>query len=152
MRYGLVLIPLLLAACGGHDDAMTRNFGVSRDSAPDTAAASQVPLSVPPIMMQRPEQQSVLAQTQNSTQTQSSTQSQNGAQTTDQSALSGGQQALVDAAGPLPSGSVRKQIDDSVGLVYPSPGFVDQVMNWTPPPGYKTVFVTQKTGWFSGWF
>ncbi len=140
MRYGVVLLALLLAACG--DDGMTRNFSVSRDSAQDTIGATQTPLSLPPDFAMRPRRPGALSAT-----------SEDNAQQAVQSTGSAGQDAFLEAAGPGGSGQdVRTKIDENSGLVYPPPAFVDQVMNWTPPPGYTPLAAPAKKGWFSGWF
>ena len=52
MRFVWVVTVLSLAACS--DDSMTRNFGLARDAAPDTVAATQMPLSMPPTLALRP--------------------------------------------------------------------------------------------------
>lgn len=139
MRYGLVLLVLLLAACG--NDGMTRNFSVSRDSAQDTIGATQTPLSLPPDFQLRPQRPGALPPT-----------SQDTAQQTDQSTGSAGQDAFLEAAGPSANPDIRTKIDEHSGLVYPAPEFVDRVMNWTPPPGYTPLAAPPKKGWFSGWF
>src|ERR1700744_2909610 len=124
MRYGLAVLVLLLGACAQTD--MTRDFSLSRDSAPETVAATQMPLSMPPDMATRPKRPGTLAPN-----------SQVNAPPPDVSTGSAGQDALLDAAGGASSSSdVRTQIDESSGLVYPGGDFVSRVMNWTPPPGY----------------
>jgi hypothetical protein len=44
-------------------------------------------------------------------------------------------------------------INEKSGLIYGDPSFVDQLMDWTPPPDY-TPMITQgaKGGWFSRMF
>ena len=42
----------------------------------------------------------------------------------------------MEAAGPVASSDIRTEINEHSGLVYPDPAFVDQVMNWSPTPGY----------------
>lgn len=141
MRYGLVVLVLLLAACGQSGD--TRNFSLSRDSAPETIGATQMPLSMPPDLAMRPKRQGALPP-----KSQPADASQ-----ADQSTGSAGQDALLDAAGgPSGSSDIRSQIDESSGLVYPKPDFVDRVMNWAPPPGYQPLATQASKGWFSGLF
>jgi hypothetical protein len=135
MRYLLVLPVLLLAACA--DDSMTRTFSLSRDSAPQTVTGGLPPLSTPPALALRPIRPVAL------------TANQGNAQAADQTAGSAGQDALVEAAGPPATAHIRTAINESSGLAYPDPGFVDQLMNWTPPPGYTPV-ITQASG--GGWF
>jgi len=52
MRYCLLLLIPLFAGCA--DKSMTRNFSMSRDSAPENMAATQMPLSMPPGLATRP--------------------------------------------------------------------------------------------------
>jgi hypothetical protein len=139
MRYGVIMLALLLAACS--DDGMTRNFGVSRDSAQDTMGSTQTPLSLPPDFQLRPERTGSLPPT-----------SQASAQQPDQSTGSAGQDAFLEAAGPGANPDVRTKIDENSGLVYPAPEFVDRIMSWTPPAGYTPLAAPAKKGWFSGWF
>lgn len=136
MRRILPLLPaLLLTACA--DDGMTRPFSTSRDSAPETMASTQLPLSVPPQMAMRPTRASTL----NPSRATSSA--------TEQAAGSMGQDALLQAAGPAAQPDIRAVINENSGLAYPGPAFVDQLMNWSPPPGY-TPMITRASG--GGWF
>ena len=130
MRYCLLLLIPLFAGCA--DKSMTRNFSMSRDSAPENMAATQMPLSMPPdaFVPSRPDTEA-----------------------TEQAAGSSGQDALLQAAGPAASPDIRAEINQNAGLVYPDPGFIDQLMNWTPPPGYTPVITLgSKGGWFSRMF
>jgi hypothetical protein len=143
MRYGLAVLVLLLGACSQGD--MTRGFSLSRDSAPETVASTQMPLSMPPDMATRPKRPGALTPQANA--------SQVSAPPADVSTGSAGQDAFLDAAGGAPSSSdVRTQIDESSGLVYPNGEFVSRVMNWTPPPGYHPMATQPSKGWFSGLF
>jgi hypothetical protein len=139
MRPCFLLPILLLAGCG--DDSLTRPFTLSRDTAPENVAATQLPLSTPPGLAIRPARPGALVPNRG-----------NG-QSDQQAAGSAGQDALLDAAGPTSSSDIRTVINENAGLVYPDPGFTDRVMNWTPPQGYKPVIVAApKGGWFSRMF
>jgi len=135
MRRSPFLLVLLLAACGSND--MTRNFSMSRDAAPETMAATQMPLSMPPSLTARPIRPSTLGA------------GRGGAQEADQAAGSVGQNALLEAAGPPADANIRTVINQKSGLVYPGPAFVDQLMNWQRPPGQAPI-ITQWSG--GGWF
>jgi hypothetical protein len=134
-----LLLILLLAGCS--DDSMTRNFGMSRDTAPQTMASTQMPLSTPPSLSVRPTRPGAIAP------------SRDNASPAEQAAGSEGQDALVQAAGPASSSDIRTVINEKSGLVYGNPSFVDQLMGWTPQPGYTPV-ITQgaKGGWFTRMF
>jgi len=124
MRRYAWLSLLLLAGCG--DDSLTRNFSTSRDSAPETIGATQMPLSAPPSLTMRPTRPGALPRNVGEVQP-------------DQSAGSNGQNALVDAAGPPAEANIRTVINENSGMAYPGPGMVDRLMNWTPPAGYAPV-------------
>jgi len=139
MRYCLLLLIPLFAGCA--DKSMTRNFSMSRDSAPENMAATQMPLSMPPGLATRPARPGAFVPSRPDT------------EATEQAAGSSGQDALLQAAGPAASPDIRAEINQNAGLVYPDPGFVDQLMNWTPPPGYTPVITLgSKGGWFSRMF
>jgi hypothetical protein len=136
MRYLPLSLVVLLAACG--DDGMTRNFGLSRDSAPETMASTQMPLSAPPGLTQRPTRPVMIG---------SSRQSQPPPEPNSGSA---GQEALLQAAGPTAEADIRTSINENSGLVYPDQAFVDQLMAWTPASGGKPVIMQSSSG--GGWF
>ena len=131
-----LLLILLLAGCSS--DNMTRNFSLSRDSPPQTMSSTQMPLSMPPSLTMRPARPGAVAPNRDTT------------QSAEQPAGSMGQDALLEAAGPAASSDIRTVINEHSGLVYPDPGFVNRLMDWTPPPGYPPV-ITQapKGGWLS---
>jgi Protein of unknown function (DUF3035) len=136
MRRVFLLPMVLLAACS--DDKMTRDFSLSRDTAPESVAATRMPLSMPPGLATRPVRPGALVPTHPD------------APASEQAAGSAGQDALLQAAGPAASSDIRAEINENSGLVYPDPGFVDRLMNWTPPSGYTPVIVpAPKGGWFS---
>jgi hypothetical protein len=137
MRRGPMLGLLLLAACG-RDDGTTRNFSLARDSAPETIGSTQMPLSTPPSVAVRPVRPGALAPRSGS------------AAAVELPSGSVGQDALMEAAGPASTADIRTVINENSGLVYPDPGFVDRLMNWSPPPGYAPVITQGRSG--GGWF
>ena len=138
MRAWPLLFILPLAACGS--SSLTRNFSLSRDAAPETMEATRVPLSTPPELAMRPKRPIAMGGG-----------SANAQPPADQTPASAGEEALVQAAGPAADPKVRAQINENAGLVYPSPEFVDRLMNWTPPPGYTPIITQGGKGgsWFS---
>ncbi len=139
MRTWPWLLVFVLAACD--NGGMTRNFSLSRDAAPETMAATRVPLSTPPELATRPTRPIAIGGSNNS----------DAQQTTDQAPTSAGEEALVEAAGPAPDPHVRAEINENAGLVYPSPEFVDRLMNWTPPAGHAAIITQGSKGgsWLS---
>jgi len=136
IRFCTALMVLALAACG--DDSLTRNFALVRDAPPGTMSAPLPPLSMPPILMQRPEQAGSLAP--------------NGPSPDFSSADSAGQNALLEAAGPAAPGNIRRLVDENSGAVSLGPAFAEHVMDWTPSPGYTPLTAPAKQGWFSRLF
>jgi len=137
MRFGPLLLLLPLAACS--DDSMTRNFSLARDSAPQTVTSTMMPLSAPPMLTVRPTRPGAPPP-------------QDNARQLEQAAGSPGQDALVQAAGPSATADIRTVINENAGMVYPSPGVVDALMNWSPPPGYTPLTAPARRGWFSRLF
>jgi hypothetical protein len=136
MRVCLILIVLALAAC--RDDSMTRNFGVSRDAGQANVAATQMPLSSPPNLAQRPIRPGTRAPRQDSQQ--------------EPVVGSAGQEALLQAAGPAATADIRQLIDENSGMIAPGAEFTDRLMNWTPTPGSTSLSQPAKKGWLSGLF
>jgi hypothetical protein len=133
MRFGVILAMVLLTACS--DDSMTRNFGVARDTAPDTVAATQMPLSMPPSLSVRPTRPGAPAPHQTSQ--------------PEPATGSPGQDALLQAAGPGATADIRQLINENSGMIDPGPAFTDRLMSWTPPPGSTPMSQPAQKGWLS---
>jgi hypothetical protein len=136
MRFALFLTMLALAACA--DEGMTRNFSLSRDAPEMTMGATQMPLSAPPSLTQRPTRVGASAPRQTGQE--------------QQVIGSAGQEALVQAAGPAAAADIRQLIDENSGIVAPGPEFTDRLMSWTPPPGSTQLSQPARKGWLSGLF
>ena len=136
MRPALLLTVACLAGCA--DDGLTRNFGLARDSSPDTVAATQMPLSMPPSLALRPTRPGVTVPKQ--------------AAPAEQDAGSAGQDALLQAAGPSAAADIRQLINENSGMIDPGPEFTDRLMNWTAPPGATSLSQPAKKGWLSRLF
>lgn len=137
MRFLPLLPVLLLMACGGNDEGTVRPYSLSRDSAPETMASTQMPLSAPPGLTLRPTRPVMIGSNRSDD------------QAAGQAAGSMGQDALLQAAGPAAEPDIRAVINENSGLVFPGPGFVDRLMSWTPPADYKPYIVPGSSG---GWF
>jgi hypothetical protein len=134
---------LILAACGGQD-TMSRPFGLARDApGGDTTRVPLLPLSVPPNIGDRPLRPGASAIPTAASQPASPTLGANS-----------GQQAFLDAAGGSTdtAAEIRQKIDDDARIVRPGPRFVSDLLSWTPPPGYATLFQAPQKSWWSRMF
>lgn len=128
----------LLAGCGSHDD-LSRPFTLSRNAPGDAANVSPPPLSVPPNIGNRPLRPGATDPRM--------------ADVASAPAApvpgSPGQQALLEAAGGSAptSAQVREQMDSDARMARPSPQVVSDLLNWTPPPGYVTLFAPPRKSW-----
>lgn len=135
-RCMILAIVLALAAC--NRDSMTRDFGVSRDAGPSTTAGGLPPLSTPPGLANHPEVSPLLQPQQE--------------QAAAATPPSEGQAALVEAAGGAGPANIRQQIDTNAGIVSLGPGFAQEVLSWTPPPGHVPLGAPAHRSWFSRLF
>ena len=128
----------LLAGCGSHDD-LSRPFTLSRNAPGDAANVWLPPLSMPPSMADRPLRPGAMA---------SSTVAAP-APTASLASSSPGQQAFLEAAGgnAPTTAEIRQQIDTDARMARPSPQVVSDLLNWTPPPGYVTLFAPPRKSW-----
>jgi len=131
MRFGVTVAALVLVGCS--DDSMTRNFGLARDAAPDTVAATQVPLSTPPSLALRPTRPGAIAPHQ--------------ASPSEPTTGSPGQDALLQAAGPGAPADIRQLINENSGMIDLGPAFTDRLMSWTAPPGSTPMSQPAQKGW-----
>ena len=139
IRCLILTLVLALAACS--KDSMSRDFGVSRDSGPNLATGGMPPLSEPPGLMNRPEASPLLRQQEQQQQAAAPT-----------APPSGGQAALVEAAGGAGQANIRQELDTNAGIVSLGPGFAQEVLSWTPPPGHVPLGAPVQKGWFSRLF
>ena len=121
MRFGLLLLVLSLAACS--DDGMTRKFGLSRDAAPTTIAATQMPLSTPPSLAQRPTRAGAAAPRR--------------LRSNSRRPAAPDRTLWCRPSGPAATADVRQLIDENSGMIEPGAEFTDRLMNWTPQPGFQ---------------
>lgn len=129
MRYATPLLlaglaALALSACGSDD--VTRKFGTSREGQEEVRASALPPLSVPPVLAQRPPRA--------------------GARPPDDAAIAGsagtpsvgappvtpGQDALIEAAGPSAPANIRERVDRDAQIERQDPGFTDALL-FGPP-------------------
>lgn len=123
---------------------MSRSFGLARDATGGTARVPLLPLSMPPNIGDRPLRPGASAIPSSVSQQ-------------DSPAVAGaspGQEALLDAAGGSTESAadIRQKIDEDARLVRPNPQFVTNLLSWTPPPGYATLFQPPQKSWWSRLF
>lgn len=131
-----------LTACSGSN--VLRDFGLTRDSPDEFTVTTRAPLSMPPDYTlhapqpgaPRPQEQSAPA----SAEAALVPQAVPGAG----AAMSPGQQAIVNAAGPPAPADIRSQVDAQAALDAPGRSFVDRLMFWKSPPLPGTVVDPQQ--------
>lgn len=128
---------LSLSACGG--DELSRTFGLTRDAPDEFQVTTRAPLSMPPDFTLRPPRPGA-SRPQELTQQQQAEaalvpDSINASR--QRTALSTGQQALVQAAGRPAPANIRAEVDSEATLDNPGRSFADRLMFWraAPPPG-----------------
>ena len=139
IRCVILALAVTLAACS--KDSLTRDFSVSRDAGPSTATTGMPPLSTPPGLVNRPAAASPLLPPQQQQQ-----------QAAAAVPPTEGQAALVAAAGGPGQTDIRQQLDTNSGIVSLGPGFAQELMAWTPPPGHVPLGAPAQKGWFSRLF
>lgn len=120
-----------LAGCG--ESSLARTFGLTRDAPDEFAVTTQAPLSMPPDFNLRPPRPGVLRPQQRPEREQAeealvpqlALTGTGGA-----GAVSRGQAALLDDAGPRAAADVRQQVDQDAQLEQASAGFLDRVLTW----------------------
>ncbi|MCX7380728.1 MAG: DUF3035 domain-containing protein [Alphaproteobacteria bacterium] len=126
----LLLCTLLgLAGCGSD---LSRSFGLTRDSPDEFLVTPRAPLSMPPsYVLARPQPGAPRPQELSPRAAVESTLTQSTSSAT--GAMSPGQTALLQAAGPPPPADIRAQVNRQAGIDDPAPGFVDKMQFWLLP-------------------
>jgi hypothetical protein len=140
----------LLAVCatvlgGCSSDQFGRTFGFVRDAPDEFTVTTRAPLAMPPTFAlqpprpgaSRPQEQSEREKAEQALVPQMALGS-----TPEEP--SQGQQALVQAAGPPASPSIRAAVDQDAAMAKPSRGFVDKLMFWRKPTPPGIVVDPQK--------
>jgi Protein of unknown function (DUF3035) len=136
----LVLLSALvtLAGCSGSD--LTRSFGLTRDPPDEFQVTTRAPLSMPPDFSirpprpgaSRPQEQSQAQQAEAALVPQVELGAGN-------AAMSPGQQALLQQAGPPAPADIRSRVDTESARLEPGHRFADRLMFWRSPPPPGTV-------------
>jgi Protein of unknown function (DUF3035) len=142
-RLALLVLLLPLAACDSGTN-YARTFGIARDAPDEFRVTTRAPLSMPPDFALHPPQPGA-------TRPQEMTQRDQAAATLvpdtalsgDNGAMSAGQQALLQQAGPPAPANIRNQVDST-----PDPSsersLTDRLMFWKSPPTPGTVVDASK--------
>ncbi len=137
-RLGFCLVlPMLLAACGGDLD---RTFGLTRDVPDEFTVTTRAPLSMPPdYTLSPPRPGAPRPQEMTAQQAAEAALAPDTALTSTAGPESAGQQALVAQAGPPAPANIRDQVNAEVQLDRPRQGFTQQLMFWQSPPPAGTL-------------
>ncbi len=140
--FAVSALPLLLAGCG---DNVMRNLGLAHDAPDEFQVTTRAPLSMPPDFntlqqptpgVRRPQEQSPRDAAEAVLNPQASFDRASGRQGT--ARASGGEAALLSAAGPNAPADIRSQITrESESLNSADRGLTDRLLFWrdTPQPG-----------------
>jgi hypothetical protein len=138
------LLPLALAACGSGDD-ISRTFGLTRDAPDEFQVTTRAPLSMPPDYTLRPPRPGATRPQEQSprqgAEAALAPQTVLGGGDAD---LSGGQQALLSAAGPAAPADIRRRVDADAAMEQSDRSFADQLMFWRTPPDKTVVLDAQR--------
>ncbi len=130
------LLVLALAGCGSTDD-MSRTIGLTRDVPDEFTVTTRAPLSMPPDFSirpptpgaTRPQERTAAASAEAALNPQSALASN--------SVQSAGERALVGAAGPAASATIRNDVNKEASLQSGDRALTDRLMFWkaAPEPG-----------------
>jgi hypothetical protein len=142
-----LLIICAIALGGCNTDKLGRTFGFVHDAPDEFTVTTRAPLAMPPTFAlqspipgaPRPQEQSEREKAEQALVPQMALGTPPGDPTP-------GQQALVQAAGPPASPSIRATVDQDAVLARPSEGFVDKLMFWRKPAQPGIVVDPQKEG------
>lgn len=118
---------LTLAAAGCGSDNATRTFGTTRDGQDELRSTPRPPLSVPPVLAQRPHRLAEQGTERNPAEpTGPVVAGTGGAGAGDD--VSAGQGALIDAAGPSAPANIRQRVDQDAQIQNPDQAFTDELL------------------------
>lgn len=139
---GVTLVSV--SACGGTDD-VARSIGLTRDVPDEFTVTTRAPLSMPPDFSlprptpgaQRPQERSARSAAEAALSPQTALASGN-------AAISPGQQALLNAAGPAAPATIRSDVDKDAALATGDRRLTDRLMFWKSPDAQGTVVDPQR--------
>ncbi len=134
---------LALAGCS---QDVTRAIGLTRDAPDEFRVTTRAPLSMPPDFDIRPPRPGA-PRPQEKSQAGPAEEALVPEQVLNApaaSAMTPGQQALVNAAGPPAPPNIRRQVDAEAQMERPDQSFTDRLMFWKPTPLPGTVVDPQK--------
>jgi hypothetical protein len=130
--FGAMLVPVLaLGGCG--DSSLSRSFGLTRDSPDEFSVTTQQPLSMPPDFNLRAPDPGAPRPQDRSAAVAAQAVLVPGAPAGD-GAMSPGQQALVQEAGPPAPANIRQRVDRDAALASTDRSLTDRLMFWRTPP------------------
>jgi hypothetical protein len=133
-----------LASCGS-SDTLSRTFGLTRDAPDEFTVTTRAPLSMPPDFALRPPRPGAPRPMEQSERNQAEEALvPQMALGTPQVGDSPGQDALVQAAGPVASNQIRQQVDADARMQQANTGFVQRLLFWQKPEPPGIVVDPQK--------
>ncbi|HTN10205.1 MAG TPA: DUF3035 domain-containing protein [Acetobacteraceae bacterium] len=126
------LAVLVLGGCG--DSNLSRSFGLTRDAPDEFSVTTQQPLSMPPnFNLRAPDPGAARPQDMRASAGAEAVLVP-GAAGAGAAAMSPGQQALVQEAGPPAPDNIRQRVDRDAALAATDRSFTDTLMFWRTPP------------------
>jgi Protein of unknown function (DUF3035) len=129
------LVPLALGGCG--NDNATRTFGTTRDGQDELRSEPRPPLSVPPVLTQRPQRLAERGAADPATSGVALNRPEpeaaaggpgSGSRGEPGEDVSAGQGALIDAAGPSAPANIRQRVDQDAQIQKPDQAFSDELL------------------------
>jgi hypothetical protein len=134
MPYAALGLLAMLSGCG-NGDSVSRAFGLTRDAPDEFEVTTRAPLSMPPDQTLRPPQPGVSRPQEQSQRRQAeATLAPEVELDAAPAAVSPGQRALVQAAGPAAPADIRRKLGAEASLDDQGRSWTDRLLFWKSPP------------------
>jgi hypothetical protein len=139
LRLATSTLPVLLALAGCSGDELSRNIGLTRDVPDEFTVTTRAPLSMPPDFSIRPPTPGATRPQERSASASAEAALSPQAALSNNSAQSAGEKALLGAAGPAVSSSIRNDVNKEASQQVSDRRLTDRLMFWKPTPEPGTV-------------